>query len=57
MSSVSLIPLKNDPNVYQAFWINTYNLLVIKGIVDHYPVKSPLDVPSFFYKSTYSQNG
>ncbi|MCK0192729.1 hypothetical protein MWU84_22315 [Arenibacter sp. F20364] len=25
--------------------------------MDHYPVKSPLDVPSFFYKSTYSQNG
>lgn len=33
---------------YQAFWINSYNLLVIKSIVKNYPLKSPLDVPGFF---------
>ncbi len=52
-----LDPSKNDANVYQAFWINTYNLLVIKGIVDNYPVKSPLDIPGFFDKTPYSVGG
>lgn len=33
---------------YQAFWINGYNLLVIKGIVENYPIKSPLDIAGFF---------
>lgn len=33
---------------YQAFWINGYNLLVIKSIVDNYPMKSPLDKSGFF---------
>lgn len=33
---------------YQAFWINGYNLLVIKSIVDNYPIKSPLDKNGFF---------
>ncbi len=39
---------KEDAKTYQAFWINGYNLLVIKGIVDNYPVKSPLDIKGFF---------
>lgn len=34
---------KDDANVYQAFWINAYNLTVIKGIIDNYPIKAPLD--------------
>jgi len=40
-------PKDNTAN-YQAFWINGYNLLVIKGIVDNYPIKSPLDKSGFF---------
>jgi uncharacterized protein DUF547 len=39
---------KEDPAEYQAFWINGYNLLVIKGIVENYPIKSPLDITGFF---------
>lgn len=39
---------KADVKNYQAFWINGYNLHVIKGIVDNYPVKSPLDIKGFF---------
>jgi hypothetical protein len=27
-----------------AFWINAYNSLVLKGVVDHYPIKSVADV-------------
>jgi len=42
---------KEDSNTYQAFWINGYNLQVIKGIVDNYPVKSPLDINGFFDKT------
>jgi len=39
---------KSDVKNYQAFWINAYNLSVIKGIVDEYPTKSPLDHKGFF---------
>jgi len=31
-----------------AFWINTYNILAIKMVVDHYPIKSIKDIGSFF---------
>jgi hypothetical protein len=48
---------KENPQKYQAFWINTYNLSVIKGIVENYPLKSPLDVPGFFDKKTYVVGG
>lgn len=46
-----------DPEVYKAFWINAYNLAVIKGIVDEYPVASPLDIPGFFDVITYNLGG
>ncbi len=42
---------------YQAFWINGYNLLVIKGIVENYPLKSPLDVNGFFDKTKHAIGG
>lgn len=47
----------NDANNYQAFWINAYNLSVIKGIIDNYPTNSPLDNAGFFDKTTYSLGG
>lgn len=47
----------NDAKTYQAFWINSYNLAVIKGIIDHYPTQSPLDHPGFFDKKTYHLGG
>ena len=37
---------EGDPQ--KAFWINAYNILVIKGIIDHYPTDSPLSIPGFF---------
>jgi hypothetical protein len=37
-----------DVHTYQAFWINAYNLSVIKGVIDNYPMKSPLDKKGFF---------
>ncbi|MGC1516546.1 MAG: DUF547 domain-containing protein [Maribacter sp.] len=39
-----------DENTYQAFWINAYNLTVINGVVENYPLKSPLDIDGFFDK-------
>ena len=49
------IDLNNESNsVIKAFWINAYNLTVIKTIVSKYPVKSPLDISGFFDKITHN---
>ncbi len=40
----------SDPDKI-AFWINTYNALTLKAILDHYPIKS-----SFFRSLTYPKN-
>ena len=39
---------KGNQNEYQAFWINAYNLNVIKSVVENYPIKSPLNKAGFF---------
>ena len=46
-----------DAKTAQAFWINTYNISVIKGIVANYPIKSPLDKKGFFDTVTYEVAG
>ncbi len=48
---------KNDAEVYQAFWINAYNISVIRGIIDNYPIKSPLDKAGFFDKTKHDLGG
>jgi len=48
---------KSDAKNYQAFWINAYNLSVIKGIIDHYPTKSPLNHKGFFDGTKHSIGG
>ena len=48
---------KSKSNQYRAFWINAYNLTVIKSVVAQYPLKSPLDVPGFFDEKTHSIAG
>ncbi len=48
---------KDDAKTYQAFWINAYNLSVIKGIIDKYPTNSPLDNAGFFDKTKHSLGG
>lgn len=48
---------KEDASSYQAFWINAYNIAVIKGIINNYPTNSPLDNAGFFDKTTYSLAG
>ena len=39
---------KDNVNEYQAFWINGYNISVIKTVVDNYPIASPLKKAGFF---------
>lgn len=48
---------KSQPKTFQSFYINAYNLAVIKGIVAKYPVKSPLHIKGFFDKTTYTIAG
>lgn len=36
------------PDYLKAFYINAYNLLVIKQVVDRYPIEGPLKVEGFF---------
>lgn len=48
---------KSDVKAYQAFWINAYNITVIKGIVEKYPVKGPLKISGFFDKITHEIGG
>lgn len=48
---------ETDANNFKAFWINAYNISVIKGIIDNYPIKSPLDTPGFFDKTTHNLAG
>jgi len=47
----------SDPNTYKSFWINAYNLSVIKGIIDNYPINSPLDKKGFFDETQYALGG
>ena len=36
-----------------AFYINAYNIMVIKAVVNHYPIAKPLDVNGFFDEKKY----
>jgi|GEM_PF-4633932 len=40
-------------NERKAFLINAYNILVIKGVIDHYPIGSVQDVAGFFDRKRY----
>ena len=48
---------ESKANDFQAFWINAYNVALIKGIIDNYPIASPLDKAGFFDKTTYQLAG
>ncbi len=48
---------KSKPKTFQAFYINAYNLAVIKGVVNKYPVKAPTSIKGFFNKITYNLGG
>lgn len=55
---IGALSLSNaNANTKQAFYINAYNVLVVKGIIDNYPIKSPLDKSGFFDKISYEVSG
>ena len=41
----------------KAFYLNAYNVLVIKGIINNYPTKGPMEITGFFDKKQYVING
>ncbi len=43
-----------DMEQKKAFYINAYNILVIDGIVDNYPTKSPQEIKGFFDQKKHS---
>ncbi len=45
---------KENATNSKAFWINAYNLSLIKGVVTKYPVKAPTDIAGLFDKTTYT---
>lgn len=42
----------NDSDKY-AFWINAYHALILKSIIEHYPVSSPKDIRGFYTKKQF----
>ncbi len=46
-----------NPNEAKAFFINTYNILTIKTIIDHYPVESVMKIKGFFNEIEYNVGG
>lgn len=48
---------KLDKNTFLAFYINAYNVAVIKNVITHYPLKSPLDVKGFFKETKFKIGG
>lgn len=46
-----------DKKTKKAFYLNAYNILVIKNVVNHYPISKPLDVPGFFDQKKFKVAG
>lgn len=40
-------------NELKAYYINSYNLFVIKNIINYYPINSPIDQKDFFDNDTF----
>lgn len=48
VSMIGTYKLTGDEATQKAFLIDAYNILVIKNVVDHYPIAKPTDVTGFF---------
>ncbi len=54
MDYAAKINLKNESkDTNKAFWINVYNLAVIKNVIENYPLKSTMDIPGFFNENDF----
>lgn len=43
----------SDKSLAKAFWINIYNLQVIKGVLDNFPLKNVDKIPTFFKENNF----
>lgn len=50
-------PADSSVDYQTAFYINVYNILVIKQVVDNYPINSPMDVEGFFKEKKFRVAG
>ncbi|NQZ77255.1 MAG: DUF547 domain-containing protein [Ekhidna sp.] len=58
VDKISEYDLKDaDQDHKTAFYINAYNMLVIKQVTDKYPISSPMDVEGFFKVKTFHVAG
>ncbi|MFT6971108.1 MAG: hypothetical protein ACJAXX_001676 [Roseivirga sp.] len=58
VSQIEVVQLTGlDATEKKALLINAYNILVIKGIVENYPTKSPLNINGFFDGIKYRVGG
>lgn len=49
VSAIESATVQDSSQTFQtAFYINAYNILVIKQVVDNYPIESPKDIDGFF---------
>jgi hypothetical protein len=48
LEALAQTPEPADPAAKKAFWINAYNILAIKIVLDHYPVESIKDISGWF---------
>ena len=55
IGSASISQWEEDDQL--AFWINAYNILTVKGVLDNYPLDSVLDVTGFFNGIHYRAGG
>lgn len=53
----SFSPSEDATDRNLAYYINSYNILVIKQVVDKHPIDSPMDIPGFFDNTTFSVAG
>lgn len=54
VEQIETMPVGKSANArIEAFYINSYNVLVIQAIAKQYPVKSPLDIDGFFDKKKH----
>lgn len=54
LDNIAKIPTQfEEKNAAKAFWINVYNLQVIKSVLDNYPLKSVNDIPTFFKENNF----
>lgn len=58
VTSIGSYELRNQPKAVQkAFYVNAYNILVIKGVADRYPIESPIKVDGFFKEIKFNVAG